>query len=179
MPKPSKLTRKSTTTTKRKTNNNKSLKQSNLNFLSWKILVPALILFAAVGGYYVYSTSATTRWRSVERVTSNFTGSGGTDGSGRHTTGTRTIKLYKGKTYRFCVRGYSTAKSNISTRLYFIVTSPNFRKDVAPSNKTYGKSSQLHCSKEFYASKDHRASGNIMFTSAALKIEAISIDERY
>lgn len=46
-----------TITNKRKSNKN-ILKQSNLNFLSWKVLVPALILFAAVGGYFVAQSFA-------------------------------------------------------------------------------------------------------------------------
>jgi|GEM_PF-5624752 len=48
---------------KTRTNNTSksNFKQSKLDFLSWKVLVPALILFAAVGGYFVYSTSASSR----------------------------------------------------------------------------------------------------------------------
>lgn len=171
-----KKTTKTTSSTKRKTNKG-GLKQTNLNFLSWKILVPALVLFAAVGGYYV-SQSFAASWYSVDRSTYGYESGAGKIDTVTPGRGDSLVSLRKGRTYRFCARGHSRGKTTVKISFSVEQPSSSKRRGAASSTKSYGKSSALHCSKTFNATKNYsvrgyvdRVSGNTMY------IEASSVDE--
>ena len=127
------------------------------------LIVGGIAAVAIIGAVVVRFSSAAT-WQSVYR---NANPSGlyqlslGSQGG----TWNRPVGLVKGGVYRYCVRGYSLDISTTVQISLDTASSSSSRKGAALSTKTYGRTSQLHCSKEFYATKSYIATGHIVVTS--------------
>jgi hypothetical protein len=134
------------------------------------LIASGVVVVAIIGSLVVRYSSASTwfsiyrsDYRSTIRVVS--------------TTMTASRDLVAGKSYRFCVRGYSNGPST-TLRLSFNKENQPYRAGVASSTKRYGTASVLHCSATFRTTTSYRVSGNAEHVAgSSLTNQVMSIDE--
>lgn len=153
-----------TTTTKKKPATKlKAGKKKPLN----KWLVLAGVAAVAVIGVIIVRFSSASQWSSVRYNDKDLAI------QGRLTFSYSSQKLLAGKTYRFCMRGYSIGAAS-DVQLYF--ASGNTK--IAPSTKRYGSRSELHCSGEYKPSKNITVSANVAGANESTRVQmtANSVD---
>lgn len=134
----------------------KKLKASKKKKTNKWLILGGVVAVAIIGALVVRFSSAS-QWVAAYYNNTQKYSLGAGDSLGL---ATPTIRITKGNTYRFCARGVSSGKTTLKLSLLISDVQPGPNERVrAVSTKSYGKGSELHCSAEFRATKDYRATG--------------------
>ncbi len=145
-----------------------------------KWLIVGGIAAVAIIGALVVRFSSASSWVSLWRTQRQMSISEGKEVQSSDFE-PKLVKIAKGGTYRYCVRAYASGGRRATVELSMRMYDLNYKYvgKRAVSTKTYGTSTELHCSAEFTATKaSYLVYGNIFnkYPGGPIWVQSQSVD---